>query len=557
MGLASRIGDRDLSIPHDWVVLECRLADGSLSRYHIEGPLPQSFEFGGKRVATREVMDKLNPVTLLLRILYAMGVPFDAVDRRRLVEFYTRESSFGDSSDIVSTWVGAFRTLRLGGEQPLWCGEAPAAPGLAYAIIGEALQNAWYRFGVGVDDAFAAATRYAECLELAPDARLSEALRFEGVMVSRSVQILYHLFAVARNHDQGVVGPVLTEYYMDERHGTDLADARLRELAREGAEMQAAARDVRLAGAPDLLDEALDHVRATACRRALALLESFPYPAELLARAREPLRVDDPQWRTRTFAVLEPAISATHRESLAPLFAAVVPGEASSATARDERRVELALGRYGWVSPWLRACAVHGLEAAAPAARIALERAAADTDALVAETANAVLGRSRPGATASGPAYLTIDKVAILRDVTLFRGIPHEVLAGVAALLVERWAEAGERIFARGEVGDCLYVVASGRVAVHDGERTLEHVGERQVFGELSLLDAKPRSASVTAVELTRLLRLSQADFYSLMGERPEITRAINRALCAMVRSANAAGRAQAATEQPAAAALA
>ena len=44
---------------HDWVVLECRLADQSLSRYHIEGPLPQSFEFGGKRVSTRDVVDKL------------------------------------------------------------------------------------------------------------------------------------------------------------------------------------------------------------------------------------------------------------------------------------------------------------------------------------------------------------------------------------------------------------------------------------------------------------------------------------------------------------------
>src|SRR6185437_4951171 len=111
MGLASRIGDRDLEIPHDWVVLECRLADQSLSRYHIEGPLPQSFEFGGKQIATRDVLDKLNPVSLLLRILYAMGVPFDAVDRRRLVDFYTKESSYGDTSDIVTTWIGTFRGL--------------------------------------------------------------------------------------------------------------------------------------------------------------------------------------------------------------------------------------------------------------------------------------------------------------------------------------------------------------------------------------------------------------------------------------------------------------
>ncbi len=127
LGLASHIGDRDLSIPHDWVVLECRLADQSLSRYHIEGPLPQTFEFGGQRLSTREALEKLNPVSLLFRILYAMGVPFDAVDRRRLIEFYTAESSHGDTSDIVSTWVGAFRGLRLGGEKPLWCGFVPGS----------------------------------------------------------------------------------------------------------------------------------------------------------------------------------------------------------------------------------------------------------------------------------------------------------------------------------------------------------------------------------------------------------------------------------------------
>ena len=71
------------NIPHDWVVLECRVFDQRLSRYHIEGPLPQQFEFGGKRYPTHAIIEKLNPVSLLIRILYAMGVPFDAVDRRQ------------------------------------------------------------------------------------------------------------------------------------------------------------------------------------------------------------------------------------------------------------------------------------------------------------------------------------------------------------------------------------------------------------------------------------------------------------------------------------------
>ena len=544
LGLASRIDDRDLAIPHDWVVLECRLADQSLSRYHIEGPLPQSFEFGGKRIATREVLDRLNPVSLLLRILYAMGVPFDAVDRRRLVDFYTRESSYADASDIVSTWVGMFRGLRLSAGKPTWCATLPMNASIEYAVVGEALQNAWYRFGVGVDDSFAAASRYAECLELGAAERLAHARAFERVMIARSVQIQYHIFAVARNVDQGVVGPVLTEYYMDEQHGTDLAEARLREAAQQGAEMLSAALDVRAGACDPLLDAALEHLRDSSCRRVLALLESFPYPRDVLARARQPMKIEHPQWRSRAFAALEPALSVAHRESLAPLFAlpdAQHRPDGSGERPRAERLVELGLGRYGWVSPWLRACALRALDPASPSARAALERGAADGDPLVAETAAAVL--APPGAASGAPdaaPYLTVDKVMVLRDVNLFRAIPHQVLAGIANLLVERWAEPGERLFDKGELGDCLYVIASGSVRVHDGARTFQNLGQKEVFGELSLLDAQPRAASVTAVERTRLFRLAQGDFYTLMGERPEITVAINRALCAMVRSADA-----------------
>lgn len=549
LGLASRIGDRNLDIPHDWVVLECRLADQSLSRYHIEGPLPQTFDFGGKRLSTREALDKLNPVSLLFRILYAMGVPFDAVDRRRLIDFYTSENSYGDTSDIVSTWVGTFRGLRLGGENPLWCGTVPGSDGLGYAIVGEALQNAWYRFGVGVDDTFAAAACFAEGLELAPDARLAEARRFARVMTARSVQILYHLYEVARNTDQGVVGPVLTEYHMDEQHGADLAEARLREVARQGAEMRAAETDIRIGGSDPLLEAALDHLRESCCRRVLTLLESLPYDRELLARATQPMRTGDPDWRSRAFATLEGALSPQDRELLVPLFErSGSPSQRDTAgeRPRQERLVELALGRYVWVSPWLRACALRAIDPAAAGAIATLTRAATDPDPLIAETAAAALATSSVSdgtatTTSATPGrYLTIDKVAILRDVSLFRGIPHEVLAGVATLLTERWAAPGERILEKGDPGDCLYVIASGRVRVHDGDRTLLYLDPLQFFGELSLLDAEPRSASVSAVERTHLFRLPQADFYALMSERPDITQSINRVLCGMVRSANA-----------------
>ena len=148
------------------------------------------FRIRWQKIPSRDALDRLNPVSLLVRILYAMGVPFDAVDRRQLVEFYTAESFYGDASDIVSTWIGKFRGLRVGlGAKPIWRGLVPGSKTIDYGIIGESLQNAWYRFGVGVDDLFRSAAYFATGLELAPDACLDEARRLERVMRSRSVRV--------------------------------------------------------------------------------------------------------------------------------------------------------------------------------------------------------------------------------------------------------------------------------------------------------------------------------------------------------------------------------
>jgi CRP-like cAMP-binding protein len=76
-----------------------------------------------------------------------------------------------------------------------------------------------------------------------------------------------------------------------------------------------------------------------------------------------------------------------------------------------------------------------------------------------------------------------------------------------------------------------MYIIVSGRVRIHDGERTLNYLGERQEFGEIALLDREPRSASVTTVEDTLLLRLDQEPFYDLMDEHSDFSRGVIRAL--------------------------
>jgi hypothetical protein len=541
-GRGARIGDKELEIPRDWVLVRCPLPDRTLTRYQIEGPLPASFEFGGERVPTRDVLASLSPVTLLVRILYAMGVPFDAVDRQRLVEFYTQESSQGDASDVVAAFVGTFRGLRLGGKDPIWRGPVPGSANVEYGIIGEALQNAWYRFGVGVDDTFAGASHFARGLELAGEARIAHARRFESVMISRSVQVFYHLSLVDQNPDQGVVGPVLTECYMDRRYRADLAEARLREVGRNAAAMLATLIDLRSSGGNALLEAALEHKRDLCGRTLLSLLGSFEYDPKLIERAMHAMKLGAPDWRVRALSTLGPIVSQGHGELLALIADPGRPrATAIDARARTERLVELGLGRYEWVSPWVRACALRALSPSAPGAAEVLERAAAEPEPLVAHTAAAVLAASREGVTLSTApperlAFLTMDKIVLLKEVSVFAAIPHEELVEVAALLSDRWASPGERIVEQGELGDCLYVIASGSVRVHDGERTLAQLSRMQFFGELSLLDAEPRAASVTATTETHLFRLGQDDFYSLLADRPQMAHAINRCLCQMVR---------------------
>lgn len=130
----------------------------------------------------------------------------------------------------------------------------------------------------------------------------------------------------------------------------------------------------------------------------------------------------------------------------------------------------------------------------------------------------------------------TVERVIILKGAGIFAATPDPVLAELAALLVEEEAPAGRLIFAKGEPGSSLYIIVEGEVRVHAGSGTLNHLGERDLFGEMALLDPAPRSASVTAEIDTLLLRLDAEPFYELMDDRIEIARGIITVLTGRLR---------------------
>ncbi len=258
---------------------------------------------------------------------------------------------------------------------------------------------------------------------------------------------------------------------------------------------------------------------------------------------RPPANSGDPAWRARTLATFDGGLTEHHRALLSPLFQrAEGASKATDPRLLRERLNDVASGRYQWVTPWLRACALRALDASAPTALTTLTAATSDPDPLVAEVAASALESSRSNGNTPTQKTLgrtsTIDKVVLLKKVSISEAIPHEVLVCVALLLTERGLAVGERVFDKGDLGDSLYIIAAGCVRVHDGDRTFREMSQHEFFGELALLDSEPRSASVTAVEPTLLFRLAQDDFYALMSEQPVITRAISRALCKLIRSA-------------------
>ena len=204
------------------------------------------------------------------------------------------------------------------------------------------------------------------------------------------------------------------------------------------------------------------------------------------------------------------------------------------------RLIELAAGRYSWTSPWLRACALRGLEPLSPSADAVLTAAASDRNQLIAETAQQLLrGQKNTGGDGGAGVSLSIfDRVLKLKKVSIFSDIPYEVLANVASILRARVVSVDETLINKGDRGGNLYIIAAGRVRVHDNGRSLREMGQDEFFGELSLLDSQPRTASVSAVEPTTVLELTQDIFYALTQEQPEITRVINSALCQRIRQA-------------------
>lgn len=108
-----------------------------------------------------------------------------------------------------------------------------------------------------------------------------------------------------------------------------------------------------------------------------------------------------------------------------------------------------------------------------------------------------------------------------LRSIGLFGAMTDDVLRHLAATLTVVHPSAGDIVFREGESGRDMYVVLSGEVEVlkrskSQVEARVALLGPTDWFGEMSILDVQPRSATVRSVAPSRLLRLTASDLDAL-----------------------------------------
>jgi len=138
---------------------------------------------------------------------------------------------------------------------------------------------------------------------------------------------------------------------------------------------------------------------------------------------------------------------------------------------------------------------------------------------------------------------LTVEKVLILESAPLFAGLDSEELAALAEIALEKEFAQGEIIFEEGQSAHHLYVVVQGKVEVFRRADSHEYpvvtLGEEECFGEMSILEDTSRSASVRALEPTRVLKIDRESFRELIIERPQIAFAIFKIISGRLRHMN------------------
>jgi CRP-like cAMP-binding protein len=132
----------------------------------------------------------------------------------------------------------------------------------------------------------------------------------------------------------------------------------------------------------------------------------------------------------------------------------------------------------------------------------------------------------------------------VVRRAPLFAGLDQESAESLIAQMTTTHMERGDILFHEGDPGDRLYVLGEGKIKLGqsspDGrENILAVLGPGEMFGELSLFDPGPRTATATAVAETQVLALSTEQLREYLSGRPQVALTLLAALARRLRRTN------------------
>ena len=135
----------------------------------------------------------------------------------------------------------------------------------------------------------------------------------------------------------------------------------------------------------------------------------------------------------------------------------------------------------------------------------------------------------------------TRDKLSLLRSHPLFRDLPGAVIEHLGSYMKTRRVARGTTIFSKGDPGTGLMGVLAGAVKVSvasaDGKDiVLNTFREGDIFGEIALLDGRPRTADAIAMADCELIVIERRDFVPFLGSHPDVMLKFIEILCSRLR---------------------
>lgn len=151
------------------------------------------------------------------------------------------------------------------------------------------------------------------------------------------------------------------------------------------------------------------------------------------------------------------------------------------------------------------------------------------------------IGERTPAVASAGEFGTRLD---VLRSFSIFSALSPDSLCALAeGMREQRWG-AGKLVFSRGDAGDQMFAILTGRIRLalsnaRGREIVLRTLGPGDILGEMALIDGEPRSADATAAEDTTCLVLTRARFEAVAADRPDVGMAMARHLSSHLRRTN------------------